>query len=279
GPVHGREAGSHAAPRGSGDRRSHHRELVRTCDNADRSHGRRRASRRRRRSQEGARLARGLVQRRRALAEPARGTHHLRLDDATHGNRARRPPTRAPAARGRDLAVRRRPDCRERRLVDHPRQADRDDAVSTRNGEGHGRGRTRLRRPARAHALAAIAIGLVLPGVAGARPSFVPSDPLATKQYYLTQDHAFDAFGDTLPVLNPVRVAIIDSGIDYTHPEFPHNRIWALRSFVGGSAMTDEQGHGTFIAGEIAAAINNNEGIAGIAFPAQLLIAKIAGPG
>ena len=127
-------------------------------------------------------------------------------------------------------------------------------------------------------ALAAIALGLVLPGVAGARPSYVPSDPLATKQYYLTQDHAFDAFGDTLPVLNPVRVAIIDSGIDYTHPEFPHNRIWALRSFVGGSAMTDEQGHGTFIAGEIAAAINNNEGIAGIAFPAQLIIAKIAGP-
>ena len=106
-------------------------------------------------------------------------------------------------------------------------------------------------------ALAAIALGLVLPGVAGARPSFTPSDPLATKQYYLAQDHAFDAFGDTLPVLNPVRVAIIDSGIDYTHPEFPHNRIWALRSFVGGSAMTDEQGHGTFIAGEIAAAINN----------------------
>jgi subtilisin family serine protease len=117
----------------------------------------------------------------------------------------------------------------------------------------------------------------MLPGVAGARPSFTPSDPLATKQYYLAQDHAFDAFGDTLPVLNPVRVAVVDSGLDYTHPEFPHNRIWAGRSFVGGSWQTDELGHGTFVAGEIAAAINNNEGIAGIAFPAQLIIAKIAG--
>src|SRR5262249_12126293 len=52
--------------------------------------------------------------------------------------------------------------------------------------------------------------------------------------------------------------------------------IWQARSWVGGSALTDEQGHGTFVAGEIAAAINNNEGIAGMAFPAQLVIAKIA---
>jgi subtilisin family serine protease len=76
--------------------------------------------------------------------------------------------------------------------------------------------------------------------------------------------------------VNPVRVAIIDSGIDGGHPEFPRSRIWLARSWVGGSALTDEEGHGTFVAGEIAAAINNNEGIAGMAFPAQLIIAKIA---
>ena len=124
-------------------------------------------------------------------------------------------------------------------------------------------------------ALAAIAVGLILPGVAGARPAYTPPDPLAARQYYLAQDHAFDAFGDALPTLNPVRVAIIDSGLDGTHPEFPRTRIYAARSFVGGSALTDEQGHGTFVAGEIAAALND-QGIAGIAFPAQLIIAKIA---
>ena len=124
-------------------------------------------------------------------------------------------------------------------------------------------------------ALAALAVGLALPGVAGARPAYTPPDPLASRQYYLAQDHAFDAFGDTLPTLNPVRVAIVDSGLDGSHPEFPRSRIYAARSFVGGSALTDEQGHGTFVAGEIAAALNS-EGIAGIAFPAQLIIAKIA---
>jgi hypothetical protein len=123
---------------------------------------------------------------------------------------------------------------------------------------------------------AALAATLLSPAVAlgGARPAFTPSDPLAPKQYYLTQDRAFDAFNPTLPTLAGVRVAIIDSGIDAGHPEFK-GRIYATRSFVGGTASTDEEGHGTFVAGEIAAAIND-QGIAGIAFPAQLIVAKIA---
>jgi serine protease len=119
-----------------------------------------------------------------------------------------------------------------------------------------------------------LALAAALAFAAGA--GFTPSDPLVPRQYYLAQDHAFDAFGPELPVVNPVRVAIIDSGLDGTHPEFPRQRIWQARTWVGGNALADEEGHGTFIAGEIAAAINNNEGIAGIAFPAQLVIAKIA---
>jgi subtilisin family serine protease len=125
------------------------------------------------------------------------------------------------------------------------------------------------------------ALALALAPVAAALPlraSFAPNDPLVSKQYYLAQDHAFDAFPGDLPVVNPVRVAIVDSGIDGGHPEFPRSRIWQARSWVGGSPLTDEEGHGTFVAGMIAASINNSEGIAGMAFPAQLVIAKIAHP-
>jgi subtilisin family serine protease len=126
-------------------------------------------------------------------------------------------------------------------------------------------------------ALAALTLVLAPSALAlPARISFTPTDPLAPRQYYLAQDHTFDAFPQDLPVLSPVRVAIIDSGLDGGHPEFPRSRIWAARSWVGGSALTDEEGHGTFVAGMIAAAIDNNEGIAGMAFPAQLVIAKIA---
>lgn len=125
----------------------------------------------------------------------------------------------------------------------------------------------------------AVALALVLAPTASALPvraNFAPNDPLVARQYYLAQDRVFDAFGPDLPVVNPVRIAIIDSGLDGGHPEFPRQRIWQARSWVGGSALTDEEGHGTFVAGEVAAAVNNNEGIAGIAFPAQLVIAKIA---
>jgi subtilisin family serine protease len=127
--------------------------------------------------------------------------------------------------------------------------------------------------------LAALAATLAVPLAAEARALFTPNDPLVPKQYYLAQDHAFDGFGDTLPGLDPVRVAVIDSGLDTSHPEFqPRSQIWAARNFLGGAQVTDDVGHGTFVAGEIAADVNNNQGIAGIAFPAKLIIAKIAGP-
>jgi subtilisin family serine protease len=121
--------------------------------------------------------------------------------------------------------------------------------------------------------LAGLLVLLVLPASAAA---YTPTDPLVKYQWYLGQDHAFDWVGDTLPTLNPVRVAIIDSGLDGTNPEFPASRIVAERSFVGGGPLTDQQGHGTFVAGEIAASIDG-KGTVGIAFPALLIIAKIAG--
>ncbi|MHB8642481.1 MAG: S8 family serine peptidase [Gaiellaceae bacterium] len=107
------------------------------------------------------------------------------------------------------------------------------------------------------------------------RLAFTPTDPLFPKQWYVPQDHAFDFWPD-LPVLPSVKVAVVDSGIDVSHPDLV-SKILLARSFVGGT-VADLQGHGTFVAGEIAASLNNNEGIAGIAFPAQLLIAKVVQP-
>jgi hypothetical protein len=108
------------------------------------------------------------------------------------------------------------------------------------------------------------------------RLAFVPNDPFAFRQWHLAQVRAFDYWPDP-PVLPGVRVAIVDSGIDGSHPELAR-RIAGARSFVGGNALTDEQGHGTFLAGEIAAAANNQQGIAGIALSSQLLVAKVVQP-
>jgi thermitase len=114
---------------------------------------------------------------------------------------------------------------------------------------------------------------LVLAPVAFARRSFTDTEPLAAKEWYLEADNAW-SFWPTAPTLAPVRVAVIDSGIDGSHPEFA-GRIVAAKSFVGGSPYADDQGHGTFVAGEIAANPFNQVGMAGLAFNAQLLIAKV----
>jgi Subtilase family len=122
-------------------------------------------------------------------------------------------------------------------------------------------------------ALMLAAGALALPAGAAGAERFVPDDPLAAKQWYLGQIHAFDFWPDALPALAPVRVAVVDSGLDLDHPEFA-GRVALAQSFVGGDA-SDHEGHGTFVAGIIAASVDNGLGIAGIAFPAQLLIAKV----
>jgi subtilase family protein len=126
-------------------------------------------------------------------------------------------------------------------------------------------------RPALAVVFAAVALAAPAAAYAG----FSPNDPLAQKQWYIERDRVFNSFDsfNVLPQLLTVRVAVIDSGVDLTHPELK-GRIVEARSFVGGSA-NDLQGHGTFVAGEIAALTDNRLGIAGLAPPARLLVAKV----
>src|SRR5512132_713736 len=105
------------------------------------------------------------------------------------------------------------------------------------------------------------------------RLSFTPNDPLMNRQWYLGRIHAFDAWPQ-LPQLESVRVAVLDSGVDSAHPDL-QSQIADGRSFVSSSWESDTNGHGTFVAGEIAAATNNGTGIAAVGFPVELLIAKI----
>jgi hypothetical protein len=124
-------------------------------------------------------------------------------------------------------------------------------------------------------ALAAVSLAVALAAPAAAYAAFSPNDPLAQKQWYIEKDRVFNSFDSfsVLPQLLTVRVAVIDSGVDQTHPELK-GRIAEARSFVGGSP-NDVQGHGTFVAGEIAALTDNGLGIAGLAPPARLLVAKV----
>ena len=112
--------------------------------------------------------------------------------------------------------------------------------------------------------------------VAAPAAAFTPPNTLAPRQWYLEDDHAFDAWETPPTNLTPVKVAIVDSGIDCTLPDFA-GRIVAEKTFVGGNPCVDTEGHGTFVAGEIAADLGT-QGIVGMAWTAQLLIAKVVTP-
>ncbi len=118
----------------------------------------------------------------------------------------------------------------------------------------------------------AAALAVLAAALPVAAAAFSPTDPLAARQWYLAQDRPFDLWAE-LPILPSVKVGVVDSGIDLGHPEFA-GKVAAARSFVGGT-VADENGHGTFVAGEIAATLDNGQGIAGLAFPAQLVVAKV----
>ncbi len=118
-------------------------------------------------------------------------------------------------------------------------------------------------------------LGAVVAALAAAAPAaaFTPANTYYAKQWYLASDHAFDAWQAPPAGLAPVKVAIVDSGLDCNLPDFV-GRIAATRSFVGGSACTDDIGHGTIVAGEIAGDLGTN-GVVGIAYSARLLVAKV----
>jgi subtilisin len=72
-----------------------------------------------------------------------------------------------------------------------------------------------------------------------------------------------------------VGVAIIDTGIDLTHPDLKANIAAQSKSCVTGSKNAeDDNGHGTHVAGTIAAA-NNTIGVVGVAPQAKLFAVKV----
>lgn len=70
-----------------------------------------------------------------------------------------------------------------------------------------------------------------------------------------------------------IGVAIIDTGIDLTHPDLAPNII-ANTSCTGSATGNDDNGHGSHVAGTIAAQ-DNSAGVVGVAPEAKLIAVKV----
>lgn len=74
-----------------------------------------------------------------------------------------------------------------------------------------------------------------------------------------------------------VKVCVIDTGLDTDHPDLASNFVEGISTVGAGSSNPDDvQGHGTHVAGTIAAA-NNGSGVVGVAPDASLYIAAVFG--
>src|SRR6185436_1772010 len=92
-----------------------------------------------------------------------------------------------------------------------------------------------------------------------------PVDPLFGSQWALPKIGWDLVFGNMTPT-GTATVAVLDTGINAAHPDLSGNVVAGTSILDGSSGMTDPNGHGTWIAGIVAARSDNGEGIAGVGF-------------
>ncbi len=86
---------------------------------------------------------------------------------------------------------------------------------------------------------------------------------------------------DVLNSASNVVVAVLDSGIRYTHQDLASN-MWVnpsdgghgFNAFTGSNDVSDDNGHGTLMAGVIGAIGNNGLGVVGVTWSVQLMACK-----
>jgi thermitase len=97
------------------------------------------------------------------------------------------------------------------------------------------------------------------------KAQFEPNDPYYSRQWAPPQIEANWAWNLTQGN-SSVLVGIVDTGIDYTHPDLVNNYVTLGYDWVHkNSNPLDDNGHGTHVAGIIAAQMNNGIGVAGLA--------------
>lgn len=102
-----------------------------------------------------------------------------------------------------------------------------------------------------------------------------PNDPLFPQLWGMKNIHAPDAWSKIHA--SSVRVAVIDTGIDLKHPDLATNIVPGVsKDFTpDGDPMDLVIGHGTHCAGTIGAVGDNNVGVVGVMWKAQVFTAKI----
>lgn len=102
----------------------------------------------------------------------------------------------------------------------------------------------------------------------------IPNDPGWGNQYNLAAIHAPAGWELNTGAIW-VTIAILDSGVDLSHPDL-FVRILPGYDFVNNDSVAqDDNGHGTHVAAIASASTNNNVGVAGVNWGANILPVKV----
>jgi uncharacterized repeat protein (TIGR01451 family) len=93
----------------------------------------------------------------------------------------------------------------------------------------------------------------------------VPSDSQYADQWSLPKIGWDQAFGVVAPTGSSV-VAVLDTGVDASHPDLDDNIVGGASFVAGSSWNADPNGHGTAMAGIVAAETDNGQGVAGVGY-------------
>lgn len=103
----------------------------------------------------------------------------------------------------------------------------------------------------------------------------IPNDLLyAEYQWNLAAIHAEQSW-NLGKGTEDVTVAVLDSGVQVDHPDLGGKLLQGINFIEQGASPTDDVGHGTHVAGIIAAGVNNYEGVAGLSWYNRVLPAKV----
>ncbi|MEU4622158.1 S8 family peptidase [Actinoplanes sp. NPDC023801] len=100
------------------------------------------------------------------------------------------------------------------------------------------------------------------------------SDPYRSQQWDLAKMRVAEGWQKSTG--SGVTVAVIDTGVDSSHPDLAANVLRGYDAVANrAGVITDGNGHGTHVAGTIAAVTGNNAGVSAVAPDARILPVKV----
>jgi hypothetical protein len=105
--------------------------------------------------------------------------------------------------------------------------------------------------------------------------TIVPNDTLYSKYQWNLPEISTETGWNVTKGSTDVIVAILDTGVQSDHPDLKGRLVKGTNIVDPSSPPEDDVGHGTHVAGIIAAEVNNNEGVAGMTWYTKIMPVKV----